>query len=362
MSVFLNAGSEVHVLGEGLALAINMGRVFVLNPNDTYTQDGKRKKWQFQNPFCAAQNKFSSECYFEPWTSCSHDDIFQGLERVHDLKKLGVTYFSDTDIVQKGLWDLEPRLLLLESRGDVPNAYPKQFEDLYRCAPVASHFFFYFWRVYSAAYLLRPNEATRKFIADHRTLPFDPEKERCISVYVRRGDKHVEMELVPIHEYLSAATALWRHGLAGQFDDAVPSGSGTGALNASSSHPVMFIGSEDASVIDKVLRWGKEHNWKIIFTDLFDRRSVSAGLSFSKQVELKEVEMDKHHDHEYLSMLLNLDYHMQCSAFVCTMRSNFCRVIDELRASVAFKANRFYTDLTSREPEPKPNMGFDLGW
>jgi hypothetical protein len=48
--------------------------------------------------------------------------------------------------------------------------------------------------------------------------------------------------------------------------------------------------------------------------------------------------------------MLNLDAHIRCSAFVCTHSSNFCRLIDELRATVAAKAHRPYVDLSCNNP------------
>jgi hypothetical protein len=56
---------------------------------------------------------------------------------------------------------------------------------------------------------------------------------------------------------------------------------------------------------------------------------------------------------EYISMLLNLYYSLRSEAYVCTLRSNSCRIIDELRATVGGKANRFYADL-SIESCPHP--------
>ena len=37
---------------------------------------------------------------------------------------------------------------------------------------------------------------------------------------------------------------------------------------------------------------------------------------------------------EYTSMLLNLEYALKCDAFVGTLASNWCRLVDELRATV----------------------------
>jgi hypothetical protein len=59
-------------------------------------------------------------------------------------------------------------------------------------------------------------------------------------------------------------------------------------------------------------------------------------------------------------MILTLDGHIRCSAFVCTHRSNYCRVIDELRATVGNKANRMYADWTCEPPcIDSPNTGVD---
>ena len=67
---------------------------------------------------------------------------------------------------------------------------------------------------------------------------------------------------------------------------------------------------------------------------------MSAGLNFTEQEKLKNKDLMVHHDLEYFSMIFNIDMHLRCNAFVCTMPSNFCRVIDELRATVGGKANR----------------------
>ena len=49
-------------------------------------------------------------------------------------------------------------------------------------------------------------------------------------------------------------------------------------------------------------------------------------------------------------MLSNLDYHLKCNAWVCTMKSNWCRLVDELRLSVMGKANLYMVDLNRKPP------------
>jgi hypothetical protein len=47
---------------------------------------------------------------------------------------------------------------------------------------------------------------------------------------------------------------------------------------------IVFVGSEDQDVIDDVIEWGKKNRYRVLYTNLFDRRNVSAGLNFTQQV------------------------------------------------------------------------------
>jgi hypothetical protein len=359
-------GSEVHVIGVGLAIALNTKRVFVMNPEGPLTTVERDNSWQVRNSFCEAQGKKSMECYFEPWTSCSFEDALQG-KTIAELKaQHRVLYFSDTDF--NGMPELmssKERTLLLESRGDVPLLKPTIFEHLLSCSPIRDTFtYHYWWRAISAAWLLRPNPTVLALMDKHRAdVGLDHNKEQCVSIYVRRGDKHVEMKFVSVNVYLETAKMLWDTGL-------VPGPGGSPKQLAhnnsglSTTKGVVFIGSEDSSVIENAKTWGQQEGWKIAYTNLFDRRIVSAGLNWSVQVQHRKSKAQKHHDLEYFSMLFNIDYHMRCNAFVCTMPSNFCRLIDELRATIGGKANRHFADVgeSCKQPPCLDNQIGDLGW
>ena len=73
-----------------------------------------------------------------------------------------------------------------------------------------------------------------------------------------------------------------------------------------------------------------------------------------------------HHELEYFAMVYDLDKHLRCEAFVCTFMSNFCRLIDELRATVGGKANRHYVDIRQQSKtccvQVDAACGGDLGW
>ena len=57
---------------------------------------------------------------------------------------------------------------------------------------------------------------------------------------------------------------------------------------------------------------------------------------------------------QYISILLNLEYSLKCDAWVCTLASNSCRLIDELRATVGGKANYVFADLSKESCDQPP--------
>lgn len=69
--------------------------------------------------------------------------------------------------------------------------------------------------------------------------------------------------------------------------------------------------------------------------------------------------MAVHDKLEYISMLLNLYYSLRSEAYVCTLASNSCRIIDEMRATLGAKANRYFADLSIETCARPPCMDVD---
>jgi hypothetical protein len=67
-------GSELHVHGVGLSIAIATNRVFL--------QHGGWS-WRFKNSHCAAQNKQSMECYYMPVSKCTLHDAMATMKTIH---------------------------------------------------------------------------------------------------------------------------------------------------------------------------------------------------------------------------------------------------------------------------------------
>jgi len=180
--------------------------------------------------------------------------------------------------------------------------------------------------------MMRPNPSTLLEIEKYRQLPISS-TDACVAMHVRRGDKSIEMSLIPTENYLSAAQYIWDHHMVER--------------SRGQEKPILFVSSEEPSVFTEAEQWGKAHNWTVLYTNLFDRSTVSARLDFNAtSLERKNKIPSVHHELEYISMLVNLDYALRCQGWVCTLASNTCRLIDELRATIGGKINNPFADLS----------------
>eukprot|EP01038_Epipyxis_sp_PR26KG_P011760 gene11760-15737_t len=373
-------GSEVHILGIGLALALNMNRIYVMNPNGPLSPIMELdNRWQVNNSYCNSIGKKTHECYYEPWTNCSID-IILGNKTIQELKQnRHITFTSDTDIFQNNQYDMSERIILMENRGDVDHPFPFRFNHIMNCSYMDINNYLYWWRAVSTAYILRPNMRTiqnmKKFKHEnkHHLNHFDYEKDVCIGAYIRKGDKHVEMKLPNTNTYLYLAKYMFDRNMIrnhtyynnniheilydtnsthnnNHINNHNNNHNNHNIHNNNNSHHkihnngILYVGSEDPYAINEAVEWGKHHHWQIMYTNLFDRHSISTHLNYTQQEILKKNQSFVHHDLEYFSMIFNLDNILKCTAFICATGSNYCRVIEELRATVANKANYHFAD------------------
>jgi hypothetical protein len=352
-------GSETHVVGAGLGIALAMNRVFVLLKDDSK----QANDWQVKTEYCRAQGDTKTlNCYYEPWTHCTEEQILGNMTTRQLYANNEILLETDTPEPGDYTPELkaEHRILLGKVSSMTKRFVPTDaLKRLVHCHTLLHNDHdYYWWRVLSTAYQLRPNKGTTALLEQHRkdpTVNFDPATQTCVSMYVRRGDKHQEMAPVPLEMYFEAAKTAWTNILkeAKENGGAEPSGP-----------PVLFIGSEDQAVIDQAVEWGAGNNWGIRYTSLFNRQNQMASMNYTMQQRMKSNHKQfryMHHPMEYFSMILNLDSFIKCKAFVCTQNSNFCRVIDELRASVGGKANRELIDMEVFSGRHQPNTK-TLGW
>ena len=357
-------GSELHVLANPLGLAMDLGRIYLSNP---FLNEGS--EWEVSNPFCTNQTgHYGFDCYYEPWSNCTVFDAL-GENAIDILQKWKTDKYrsitvpviqierSEIDFVYSDRYRQHMqrvvggnRVAMIHMVHRLGNKYiPRILREVVECSPMIPKFHYYWWRAISMAYVMRPNAATRKWIQDHRMKALEDGilQNNTGAIYVRRGDKDVEMRLSPIQEYIDGLRFLWERGY---------------IQNKSPRH--VFLASESSEVIDQMESWGKQHasEYRIHYTQVFDRKGLFAEKTRS---ERSAGTTPKHHPEEYLSMLLNIHYLVQASGWVCTMSSNFCRIVDELRATVAARAGGAFMDLSVEKCTRPPCLygGFyDLDW
>lgn len=67
-----------------------------------------------------------------------------------------------------------------------------------------------------------------------------------------------------------------------------------------------------------------------------------------------EKKLPANHEYEYFSYILHLSEILSCDAVICTIPSNFCRIIDELRTTVGGSANGFNADVSTETCQRVP--------
>eukprot|EP00656_Telonema_subtile_P028278 TRINITY_DN3063_c0_g1_i1.p1 TRINITY_DN3063_c0_g1~~TRINITY_DN3063_c0_g1_i1.p1 ORF type:complete len:256 (-),score=64.13 TRINITY_DN3063_c0_g1_i1:30-797(-) len=197
---------------------------------------------------------------------------------------------------------------------------PPQMEHLLT-SPVRQDARLHWWNAQAAAYIIRPNTATRAEIAARRSKSLvephntQPLPAGTISSHVRHGDKGIETKVVRLADYVLAAAGIRE--------------------KASALAARLFVSTEDPSVIQSSQQLGS--TWEVLYTEL-PRENVPTFALASKWGGVQEM----------LNSLMNLQLAVECDAWVCTLSSNWCRLIDELRSVVAGKANAAYVDVGFR--------------
>ena len=254
----------------------------------------------------------------------------------------------------------------LQMRKYVPNAIIPIIDCLNVYKQGYGHFW---WRAISVTYFLRPNEATLALLDLHSDPVLKQADGKCVSAFVRHGDKAIEMSLVPFQQYGDAANCLWHAN-----DDNTSASCATikAASARSKNKPrltgwdsakdekILYLGSEDPQVFSQAKEWAAVHNINLRYSNL-SQLLLSDKQSIMRHRDM-EARMPANRQLEYFSYLLHLSDLIRCRAMICTLASNFCRVADELRATVGGKAsNAFFVDLSTETcPQPPCARSFSI--
>lgn len=217
-------------------------------------------------------------------------------------------------------------------------------KTLLPCSPIMPGYEHFWWRSIAATFFIRPNEFTLQrlealkddfvFGRGNAATADGAGDGRCISTYVRHGDKGAEMKLVHFDKYAVTAEEIWERGL-------IEGG------KTPLKQRLYFFGTEDGNVIGQTNDWAHAVNSSLTTTN---KTHALAHTPINARylpllAEVIGALPHRRHEDEYLSYLANLQNILYCQVSICTYLSNFCRVIDELRATVGGKANRYTAEI-----------------
>jgi len=107
-------GSEIHVEGAILGLALQLNRVLLDFPFAIHP----KMKWRYDNSFCYQQNKKNKECYFLPWSKCSITDAINNqdimlIQEVYHGKKINNSRIGLIRLNGKVAFNFMPHILCI---------------------------------------------------------------------------------------------------------------------------------------------------------------------------------------------------------------------------------------------------------
>ena len=355
-------GSNLNVaVMRGFKNAMNAGRIFVFAMKDggfLYTDKGT---------FCAG--KRSWECWFEPVSRCvpgPTSDVYhasgQGKGAKCASKSCGPYAVNEM---------IPPSSSAFYNRTnsshytDVYSAYPIQFKDLLACSGVKPSHYFYWWTAQALAYVMRLTQRTRteldklratklRMVSHGKQVHATDVPTGAVGIYVRHGKKAVEAGVYPWATYFRSMEHMVMNAssipvLAPHLSTAkAPVKFATGQ---DFSSRVMVLGTEDPQVISSATA----SPWTTIYTD-YPRSNQDVWMQHGRVSVISDV----------LNAFLNLELALEADAWVLTLSSNWCRLIDTLRMTVAGKADAILVDLSAPEvicnPMPPNSNSFERIW
>jgi hypothetical protein len=194
------------------------------------------------------------------------------------------------------------KYLFTHDMGGYVNGFiPNKLLKVLNCSPMNETFFFYWWRVVSTVYIMRPNNYTLQWLKENDQLLLknystdnnnknndnnnnnniniinnNYNKNNLIGIYVRRGDKGVEMKLVPLLDYLNAfETIIYNNNNYEKNRKIVNTNININenTLNNNKKNGI-FFGTEDSVLLNDAIAWSKNKKVDIFYTNLFDRSGL----------------------------------------------------------------------------------------
>ena len=299
----LGIGAKLDFLAAALGRALDQGRVLILDYGDDWVEGS----------FCQGFPTMDT-CFFEPVSSCGLKDVYgQGFVS-------NPAFYRNATRIQEAHHRLTSLRIHFEQGHTFTNSVPLQLGSILSRAAIQLDAIVggvradcYWWRSHGVSYVARPNHRTLKELADVRLRAFGQDIKRgTVSIHVRHGDKHKD-HVPPVSNNI-----YWA--LAEDLIQTFP-----GELQSK-----YFLSTEDP---DTVEYFKKTAGPSVQYVQV--QRNNHAGGSPMNVPDASR---------EMIFALLNLDLALECDAWVCTLTSMWCTLIDRLRATVRCKASGYYRD------------------
>eukprot|EP00993_Chasmostoma_nieuportense_P000046 NODE_1042_length_1690_cov_18.112604_g979_i0.p1 GENE.NODE_1042_length_1690_cov_18.112604_g979_i0~~NODE_1042_length_1690_cov_18.112604_g979_i0.p1 ORF type:complete len:318 (+),score=71.86 NODE_1042_length_1690_cov_18.112604_g979_i0:544-1497(+) len=177
------------------------------------------------------------------------------------------------------------------------------------------------WRAQFAAYIARPTPKLSEYLIRKRQELFPNGLARhTIGIHVRHGDKFHEANPQPLPKYMRAAMELRLQ----RYPDA--------------RH--VWLSTEDPLVIQEAEERYSDQ-WQFNYTNFKRVQGSLAIIELAQQIGIENT---------VLHSMLNLFLAVETAGGVGTLSSNWCRLIHELRATWAQKANSAYISVDGKAP------------
>ena len=299
----LGIGAKLDFLAAALGRALDQRRVLIIDYGDEWVEGS----------FCQGFPTMDT-CFFEPVSSCSLRHVYgQAFANNPDLYRNGTE-------VREAHRRLSSLRIHFEQSHTFINNVPSQLSSILSRAAIQTDTMVggvqadcYWWRAHGVSYVARPNQRTLEELAIVRQRSFGQQIARgTISIHVRHGDKHKD-NVPPVPDGVYRAIA----------EDLVKSSS-------EDLEPKYFLSTEDPDTVD----YFKRTTGRSVQYVQLQRNNHAGGSPMNVPDASREM----------ILALLNLDLALECDAWICTLSSMWCTLIDRLRATVRCKASGYYRD------------------
>ena len=312
-------GSDLHMFTTDLAEAMNLGHILIVQGQTAFAGGAH----------CGAKGLF--ECRFAPITNCTGLPVVP-LKSTRNAPNVVGKFMSCL---------LQTPVSPVAVSATVPvkgiiYGYNKNVKHTTEEALLGSPLYQY-WRSQALAFLVRPNEHTKSLLSTTATQlikavhPLDSSfhfnnalPPRTLSVHARLGDKKTELA-----EILSRA----------QWVDL------TLKMAAEGKHETVFLTTEDDDVLQllKQRLVNGDGNFTLLTTDV---KRMTKAHSVSPMAWAKQIGPDV----EFINSWVAVMYAIQATSFTAQLRSNWGRLIWELRNTVGCRAKATFLDPSQPQP------------